>query len=897
MNQALIEAMTAVGLPPRHIPEDGKIHRFGERDKCWAVNFGDGAAFGDWSRGISEKWSAQGRIIDPARWQEVQEELAKARVERERERQQEMDVAAQEAEKLWASYSAQGISPYLKRKQVGAHGVKFYGDAVVIPLRDAEGKLWSLQTIQKDGKYKPFLKDGRKNGCFHIIGALEGAQKVFVCEGYATAASVHEGTGVPVIVAFDAYNFSPVVEAIQGKYPTLKLVIAADEDCWKPEAGNTGRKKAEEAVRQFDCKAIFPVFQNNDTKPTDWNDLHVLEGLEEVKRQIIDVTDVTDVQDGISADSSVTADVTDEEKDVTHEAQSLIPSEQERPCYRVFDKWVKDGDKKYRAGVYYFSMSAGKKDTQPAPVSQWICSPLHVDAVTFDGQNNNFGRYLRFLNTLGKWREWAMPMELLKGSGEDLRGELLNMGVEIDPHGKSFLATYLQSQHPKKRMRCALQVGWCEGSFVLPDKVIGVKSSDVIFQSGESVQDEYTCAGSMDGWQKEVAAYAVGNPLLITSLSSAFAGALLEKCNAESGGLHFVGDSSTGKTGLIEAACSVWGGGNYKRSWRATANGMEGVAAMFNDGLLALDEISECDPREVGAIVYALGNGRGKQRASRTGNARGVKRWRCMVLSSGERSIETTMAEGGNRMKAGQNTRLPSVPVAGCFGVWDDLHGMKDGAALTDAIKNAAKQHHGYAGRYFLERLTRDQRDFCAYWERIKALKSFAIKDGEGQTKRVAGRFALVAMAGELATEYGLTGWPQGAAISAVADVLKRWQKTCGGNSNDEKRQILDKVSAFIERHGDSRFSNETSAEAQIRDRAGWWRDEDGKRIYQFTAEGMREALNGFDFKRALDELETAGALPPAENNGERARAVRINGRLVKLYSVHAEKLGVRHES
>jgi putative DNA primase/helicase len=269
-----------------------------------------------------------------------------------------------------------------------------------------------------------------------------------------------------------------------------------------------------------------------------------------------------------------------------------------------------------------------------------------------------------------------------------------------------------------------------------------------------------------------------------------------------------------------------------------------------------------------------------------------------MVLSSGERSIETTMAEGGNRMKAGQNTRLPSVPVARCFGVWDELHGMKDGAALTDAIKNAAKQHHGYAGRTFLERLTRDKRDFCEFWERIKALPNFTIKDGEGQAKRVAGRFALVAMAGELATEYGLTGWPSGAAISAIADVLKRWQQTCGGNSNDEKRQIFDKVSAFIERHGDSRFSDaETNGDIQTRDRAGWWHNEDGERVYLFTAGGMREALQGFDFKRALDELQEAGVLPPADKNGERAKAQRFGGRLVKVYPIHAEKLEVRHES
>ena len=109
----------------------------------------------------------------------------------------------------------------------------------------------------------------------------------------------------------------------------------------------------------------------------------------------------------------------------------------------------------------------------------------------------------------------------------------------------------------------------------------------------------------------------------------------------------FVGDSSTGKTTIIEIACATWGRPNFRRSWRATANGMEGAAALFNDCLLALDEISECEPKEVGAIVYALGNGRGKQRANRTGNSRSVTRWRRVVLSSGEPTIGTAMAEGG----------------------------------------------------------------------------------------------------------------------------------------------------------------------------------------------------------------------------------------------------------
>ena len=379
--------------------------------------------------------------------------------------------------------------------------------------------------------------------------------------------------------------------------------------------------------------------------------------------------------------------------------------------------------------------------------------------------------------------------------------------------------------------------------------------------------------------------------MLMLALSAGFAGPMLARCNAEGGGVHIVGDSSTGKTTAVEAACSIWGGANYKRSWRATANGMEGAASMFNDGLLALDEISEVDPKEVGIIVYALGNGRGKQRANRSGGARSVVRWRCLILSSGERTFATTMHEGGFRAKAGQFVRLLDLPAARCHGAWDELHGMSSGAAFSDAIKRAAKQHHGQAGRAFLEKLTHDDRDFCAALEEFKALPLFSADDGEGQDKRAAARFVLIGLAGELATEYGVTGWPEGAAIHAAAECFRLW-RSIRGRGNDERRQIIEKVSGFIERHGDGRFSDANAlTEIPIRDRAGWWRDGVGGREYLFTAEGMREALKGFDFKRGLDVLQEVGALAVPGANGERARFYRIGGRGMKLYPINADKL------
>jgi len=107
-----------------------------------------------------------------------------------------------------------------------------------------------------------------------------------------------------------------------------------------------------------------------------------------------------------------------------------------------------------------------------------------------------------------------------------------------------------------------------------------------------------------------------GNPILLLSVSASFAAPLLLKAKQQSaggGGIHLIGKSSNGKTTALQVAASVWGGPGYVRAWRATANGLEATAAALNDSLIVLDEISECDPREIGAIIYALANGQGKQ--------------------------------------------------------------------------------------------------------------------------------------------------------------------------------------------------------------------------------------------------------------------------------------------
>lgn len=927
-------AMQAAGLtPPSSIIPDGKLHRFASNGKQndnagWYVFHLDGVpvgCFGDWRTGFTQTWRADiGRALTIEEEDQHHAKVEAIKREREAEEIRRRTEAREKANLIWAEALPCANHPYLIAKQIQAHRARLYKDTLVIPLRSG-GELHSLQFIHADGS-KKFLTGGRIKGCYFSIGNLKDAPVLCICEGFATGVTIHEATGYPVAVAFNAGNLESVAGGLHEKFPELDLMICADDDF--STEGNPGLTTGTKTARAVGGLLAIPDFGPDRREGmTDFNDMARLRGLEAVKRAIVGVaTSVADQGGGdeqggdeqkaaadfqslsLSSASSntgvsqvaevqangdalcvVTPPSSPEVSQVADSPASPIPETADRPAFRVFDEWLEDGGEKLRPGVWHFGT-----DKEGNPTQTWISSPLHVEAVTYDGQDNHFGRMLRFKNTIGGWREWAMPMQMLAGTGDELRGELLSMGLEIDPspNARRLLSTYLQAKLPKRRILCALQVGWCEDSFVLPDTVIGPKASGLIFQSGECIHDEHTTGGTLAGWQSEIAARAKGNPLLLLALSAAFSGPLLAKCNAEGGGLHFVGDSSTGKTTLLEAACSVWGGANYRRSWRATANGMEGAAALFNDCLLALDEISECNPNEVGNIVYALGNGRGKQRASRTGSPRALTRWRCMVLSSGERTIETTMQEGGNRAKAGQAVRLLDLSVARASGAWDNLHDLPSGTAFSDAIKRAAVTHYGHAGRAFLEKLTHDNSDFCALLERIKGLQEFPVKGSEGQEKRAAARFALIALAGELATEYSITGWLPGDAINAAALAFKAWRAS-RGQGNSERIQVLERLREFIDRHGDSRFSDkDAKGDIPIRDRAGWWQDTPDGRIYLFSAGGLNEALKGFDYGRAQDLLAEVGVLPPRDAQRKHSRTSRVNGESKRLYPIDLSKLG-----
>ena len=292
------EAIVSAGLtPPEEIEADGKLRRFaanGKRnDKAgWYLLHGDGipaGSFGDWRTGLVQTWRAEvGRKLTS-----TEQAAHRARIEamqraREAEEKARHAEAATKAAAIWkAAKPAAADHAYLIAKGIKAHGARLHKSALVIPMRSG-GWLHSLQFIDVDGG-KKFLTGGRVAGCYFAIGEPKGAAALLIAEGFATGATIHEATGHPVAVAFNAGNLEPVARALRAKFPELALIVCADDDA--ATEGNPGITKATAAARAVGGRLAIPEFgTDRPERATDFNDMRRLCGAEAVAGAIAKAT-------------------------------------------------------------------------------------------------------------------------------------------------------------------------------------------------------------------------------------------------------------------------------------------------------------------------------------------------------------------------------------------------------------------------------------------------------------------------------------------------------------------------------------------------------------------------------------------------------------------------------
>lgn len=230
--------------------------------------------------------------IDPAEIERHRKARAAALEKEAREREERQNRTAEQAIALWERAQPIDTHPYLEAKGIKASGARLYrgplvidgmrcDGALIVPIRNAAGQLRSLQFMGPDGT-KRYLPGGEKSACYHSIG--KPGELIYICEGFATGASIHEATGQAVVVSFDAGNLLPVATIMRDKFPDARLVLAADNDQWTP--GNPGVRKAREAAEAVNGRLAIPEFTDPEGEPTDFNDLARQMGHEAVREAL-----------------------------------------------------------------------------------------------------------------------------------------------------------------------------------------------------------------------------------------------------------------------------------------------------------------------------------------------------------------------------------------------------------------------------------------------------------------------------------------------------------------------------------------------------------------------------------------------------------------------------------
>jgi putative DNA primase/helicase len=291
----------------------------------------------------------------------------------------------------------------------------------------------------------------------------------------------------------------------------------------------------------------------------------------------------------------------------------------------------------------------------------FVCGYIKVIAQTEDIGKDKVGKLVEFKTNKAQLRRRQIHNSWIIREGDTMHQLLSDIGLLISNNkkAKSKLSEYLNMSNPPIFAEFVRVSGWYGDGFLSENGYIGSNDSkELIIHQSEAEPSFVGTSGSLEDWTKNVGKMCVGNSRLLLAVSAAFASILLKPCERENFGIHFVGNSSEGKSTTLFVAASVFGSRQYIKPWRSTDNGLEGVAVTHNDMFLILDEIGEMDSRKVGDAVYMLANGRGKTRANVFGAARKSETWRVGVLSSGEKDLATHMAESNKKMYAGQGIRL-----------------------------------------------------------------------------------------------------------------------------------------------------------------------------------------------------------------------------------------------
>ncbi|HEY0209505.1 DUF927 domain-containing protein [Acerihabitans sp.] len=747
-----------------------------------------------------------------------------------------------------------GISAYLQNKGLDCPNMPILADgSLVLTLQTMDGTVTGAQLIRPDGE-KKLLAGSKKKGAYHITHRIELPDVIILSEGIGTAISV--GLMRPeamIVAAIDAGNLLPVAQGFREKYPTARIIIAADNDV-KPGHSNVGKESAEKAAIAVAGWVTLPPTDHK----ADWDDY----------RQ----------QNGVEAATAAFAENEYQPKGagVAVQLKAIEGGKKDRQGSDPLKPHVENR----KDGVFWITPKVDKDSGEIINNESWLSAPLLVSGI---GQDDN-ERYLVL-----SWqpegskteRTEALPMRDI-GEREGW-AKLKSGGLSVTTKSslRAILADHLQRSGNRQMWAIAGASGWQCGAYIMPDgSVIGESEHPVLFNGRSAAARGYTVKGTAESWRNSVAMLAQGNPSMMLGIACALAAPLIGIAGADGFGVHLFGGSSVGKTTTGNAASSVYGEPEaLKLTWYSTALGLVNEAAAHNDGFMPLDEIGQgSNRRAVAEAAYALFNGVGKIQGAKEGGNRDVKRWRAMAFSTGEIDMESYIRADGGKVNAGQLVRLLNVPISKATA----YHGYTDGKAHADAMRDASKANYGAVGREWIKNLA-SQKEASIQAVQLAERRWLGLLPGEAseQVRRVASRFAILEAA--LILSQHLTGWAEQDSRDALQHSFNAWVNEFG-MGNREAKAWVEQAEAFLQRFGYSRYlprPNGDPRDLPIKDLAGYRVKKPGGEtlvFHTFPAVFNDEIAIGANPTAFAQILADAGMLDKP-GKGVTRKSLRIDGK------------------
>lgn len=418
----------------------------------------------------------------------------------------------------------------------------------------------------------------------------------------------------------------------------------------------------------------------------------------------------------------------------------------------------------------------------------------------------------------------------LVSTGREVMKKLLSAGLSDINGNESAVINMLKSARPDKEILSVSKTGWhfiedeSAPIFIAPSgEAIGCTKTWVEFNKSSSRKKWKS--GSLEEWEAliELVASIENTPHWMFGVMAGFAGVILSLCGYDGCGVNLSGQSSIGKSTSMRLAASVWGAtkgdNSLMKAWRTTDNALEALSKDANGTLLALDELSHADGRVVAKAVFSLAGGSGKARMTKAIELDKCLQWNTFYLSNGEHSLKETIEADKGKWRTGISVRFPDVDVS-------DVNASVDKAVL-DEIDNGLRKHYGHAGVAFVKALM--QQDLHINHEQLREMVFEAANNlsanAEGAKKRAAQPFALIAVAGHLAQNFGLI--PASANVDSV--IQWAWDSYLSSSDSDvldPNESIISNLREWIMSNKDRSIKSVACAYPNSVEADGWYDDE-----------------------------------------------------------------------